>query len=78
MDHDLKKEVANAFGWEDYEAPSDEPSGETIIWNGQEYEIPSDAEIEDMCLWDNVAETPDGRIVEPDHPDSWPRILGLI
>ena len=27
---------------------------------------------------DSVCPTPDGRILEPDHPDSWLRILGLV
>ena len=49
----------------------------TITWNGEEYEVPSFAEIESW-VYDSVCETPDGCIVEPDHPDSWVRILGLI
>jgi hypothetical protein len=28
--------------------------------------------------FDSVCETPDGRSVEPDHPDSWLRLLGLV
>jgi len=49
----------------------------TIEWNGEEYEVPSFEEIESW-VYDSVCETPDGCRVEPDHPDSWLRILGLI
>jgi hypothetical protein len=36
--------------------------------------------IDAMMEWtlDSVCPTPDGRILEPDHPDSWLRILGLV
>jgi hypothetical protein len=33
-------------------------------------------EMEEMCL--DQAYTPAGDYVEPDHPDSWPAILGAI
>jgi len=49
----------------------------TIIWNGQKYEVPDMDQIEEW-VWDSVCETPDGDIVEPDHPDSWLSLLGLI
>jgi hypothetical protein len=45
-----------------------------------EYEwisVPSTKEIE-AWVYDSVCETPWGDIVEPDHPKSWLRILGLI
>jgi hypothetical protein len=41
------------------------------------YPVPSGAEVETWCL-DSLAETPCGDSVEPDHPDSWPTLLGLI
>jgi len=41
------------------------------------YPVPATADVEDWCLG-SVAETPDGQTVEPDHPDAWPRLLGLI
>ena len=48
-----------------------------IEWNGEEYYVPSFEEIESM-VYSSVCETPDGCRVEPDHPDSWLSILGLI
>lgn len=49
----------------------------TIIWRGEEYEVP-DMETIESFVFDSVCETPDGETVEPDHPDSWLRLLGLI
>lgn len=48
-----------------------------IIWRGQSWPAPTEAELEHWTF-DSVCETPDGRTVEPDHPESWLRILGLI
>jgi hypothetical protein len=39
--------------------------------------VPSTEELE-AWVSDSVCETPDGDIVEPDHPHSWLSILGLI
>ncbi len=49
----------------------------TITWRGRSYDTPS---LEELELWafDSVCETPDGDTVEPDHPDSWLSLLGLI
>jgi hypothetical protein len=41
------------------------------------YPVPSAADIEDWCLG-SIAETPCGDSVEPDHPDSWPSLLGVL
>jgi hypothetical protein len=41
------------------------------------YSVPSLGDVEDWCL-DSVSETPCGDAVESDHPDAWPRLLGLI
>ena len=41
------------------------------------YDIPTNEEIEEWSF-DSVAFTPDDDEVEPDHPDSWLSILGLI
>ena len=41
------------------------------------YEVPSMAEIEEMTL-DSCALSPCEDTVEPDHPDSWLSLLGLI
>ncbi|MBR5950881.1 MAG: hypothetical protein IKZ87_05540 [Actinomycetaceae bacterium] len=50
---------------------------EYIIWRGRKYETPSLEEIEEWT-YDSVCETPDGDTVEPDHPDSWLRLLGFL
>ena len=41
------------------------------------YEVPSFEDIEFWSL-DSVCPTPDESEVEPDHPDSWLRLLGMI
>lgn len=48
-----------------------------IKWRGEIYDTPSMEELE-MWSYDSVCETPDGDTVEPDHPDSWLSLLGLI
>ncbi len=48
----------------------------TINWKGDDYETPSEDALE-FWIVDSVCETPDGDIVEPDHPDSWLSLLGL-
>ena len=48
-----------------------------IKWRGKFWTAPSEAELNVWTL-DSVCETPDGRSVEPDAPDSWLRILGLV
>tara|TARA_R100000808_G_scaffold24765_1_gene58166 strand:- start:4729 stop:4890 length:162 start_codon:yes stop_codon:yes gene_type:complete len=48
-----------------------------ITWQGREFMTPDMEQIEEW-VWDSVCETPDGDPVEPDHPDSWLRLLGLI
>ena len=60
------------------------PGGETpeggwpwVRWRGRWWPVPSVGEVHTMTL-DSVAETPAGDHVEPDHPDAWPRLLGLI
>ena len=60
------------------------PGGDTpeggwpwIRWTGRWWPAPTVGEVHAMAL-DSVAETPDGRQVEPDDPQSWPRLLGLI
>jgi len=49
----------------------------TIIWNGEEIDVPPLEELEEM-MFDGVCETPDGVRVEPDHPDSWLSLIGVI
>ena len=49
----------------------------SITWNGCQYDVPGMAELEAM-VFDSVCETPAGDTVEPDHPDSWLSLLGLI
>ena len=48
-----------------------------IKWRGKFWTAPSEAEL-NVWTFDSVCETPDGRSVEPDAPDSWLRILGLV
>lgn len=76
MHDEIRKEIRRHFVG-DVEEPSSEPSGETIVWEGVTYEVPCDAQIE-YWLFDSLCETPDERIVEPDHPDSWLVILGIF
>jgi hypothetical protein len=49
----------------------------TVVWKGDEYEVPGAEQIE-AWVTGSLCETPDGDVVEPDHPDSWLSILGLI
>lgn len=53
------------------------PFPRTIVWRGRIYETPSFEELEHW-VYDSVCETPHGDPVEPDHPDSWLSLLGLI
>jgi len=48
-----------------------------VRWRGQWWPAPTVGDVHSWCL-DSVAETPDGREVEPDSPEAWPHILGLI
>jgi hypothetical protein len=49
----------------------------TLTWHGQDYPVPEMDQLEAWVL-DSVCETPEGDIVEPDHPDSWLSLLRLI
>ena len=40
-------------------------------------EEPSIEQLEEW-MFDGLCETPDGRTVELDHPEGWPRLMGLI
>ena len=51
--------------------------GLEVSWRGQWWPVPTNGEIETM-IFDALAESPDGRTVEPDHPESWPSILGIV
>lgn len=48
-----------------------------LLWRGQWVDIPTTAELMQWSL-DGVAETPDGSRVEPDAPDSWLSLLGIV
>lgn len=48
-----------------------------IRWRGRWWDAPTDAELDAWTL-DSVCESPSGRTVEPDAPDSWLRILRLV
>ena len=49
----------------------------SIVWRGKVCDVPSLDELEEWA-YDSGCETPDGDWVEPDHPDSWLRILRII
>lgn len=58
--------------------PIDQAGGKLrILWRGKFWPAPTNAEL-DYWTFDSVCETPDGRTVEPDAPDSWLRILRLV
>ena len=58
--------------------PIDQAGGaKRVRWRGDWWPLPSDAELQEWSI-DSVCETPDGRSVEPDHPESWLSILGLV
>jgi len=48
-----------------------------VLWARQWWPAPTVGEVHAMAL-DSVAETPDGRTVEPDDPAAWPHLLGLV
>jgi len=48
-----------------------------VRWARQWWPAPTVGEVQSMAL-DSMAESPDGRTVEPDDPHGWPRLLGLI
>lgn len=48
-----------------------------VRWARQWWPVPTVGEVHAMAF-DSVAETPDGRTVEADHPHGWPSLLGLI
>ncbi len=46
-------------------------------WRGRFWPLPTDQQLNAWAT-DSCCETPDGRTVEPDHPESWLAILRLI
>lgn len=48
-----------------------------IKWRGQWWDAPTDAQL-DWWTFDSVCESPAGATIEPDHPESWLRLLRLI
>ena len=48
-----------------------------VLWQGSWYPAPTMAQVE-AWVFDSVVESPDERDVEPDDPDSWLSILGMI
>lgn len=55
----------------------DGPDGLEMLWRGKWWQVPTYGEVEGWAL-DSLAETPDGRTVEPDTSDAWPRLLGIV
>jgi hypothetical protein len=52
--------------------------GLEMFWRGEWWQVPTMGEVEAWALFEGAAETPDGRTVEPDAPDAWPVLLGVI
>ena len=50
---------------------------QNIVFMGERYATPSMDELTEW-VYDSMCETPDGRTVEPDHPESWLSLLNLI
>ena len=48
-----------------------------ILWRKDWYPVPTMEAIEEW-VFDSICETPDETTVEPDHPQSWLSLLGLI
>ena len=69
-----------------YWEPSEECPGCEVDEQGQSYaylyegwhRIPTNEEVEEYCLGETALTPGEEHEVEPDHPDSWPRMLGLI
>ena len=56
----------------------DEETGWPLVrWRGQWWPVPTQGEMEEWTF-DSFAENPRGDSVEPDAPDSWLSLLGLI
>jgi len=48
-----------------------------FTFKGKQYKIPTIKTLE-KWEWNGYCKTPDGRKVEPDHPESWMSLLGYI
>ena len=48
-----------------------------LFWNGQWLDVPTIAELMAWSM-DGICETPDGSRVEPDAPDAWLSLLGIV
>ena len=48
-----------------------------FLFKGKYYSVPSLKTLEKWS-YDGIAKTPDGKRVEPDHPDSWLVLLGFM
>jgi hypothetical protein len=42
------------------------------------YDVPTNGEVEEECLGEVALDPVGENELEPDHPDGWPRLLGLI
>lgn len=65
--------------WTDISWPDEDPPEHSLqyFWQGEYYDQPSVEQLEEW-LFDGGCETPAGDWVEPDAPDSWLSLLGLI
>tara|TARA_Y100000034_G_C6592781_1_gene257568 strand:- start:282 stop:524 length:243 start_codon:yes stop_codon:yes gene_type:complete len=73
----LDRERLLKFGIDIIALPDQQRAKLRLDWKGESVEIPSFEELE-FWSWDGIAETPAGDQVEPDHPDSWLSLLGVI
>lgn len=48
-----------------------------LWWEGKWWQVPTMCEFQEWTM-DSVCPTPEGDIVEPDHPDSWLSLAGLV
>ena len=47
-----------------------------VCWHGAWHPVPTMGDVEEWTF-DSVCPTPHDKDVEPDHPESWLRILGI-
>ena len=72
MNGDVIKSVKGAHTWS-----NGDPFTLKLWWNGSWIPVPT---VDEFMEWtiDSVCPTPDGTEVEPDHPDSWLSLVGMV
>ena len=56
---------------------SNDPFQFKLFFKGEWYVVPTEQQFKEWTF-DSVCESPDGRIVEPDAPDSWLSLMALV